>query len=343
MGKGKHSSQDGLVACIRTKLIFQQIRETLSESSPSNFDYLHVLDSAMFVLCLDSGSPETPDEIARHGYIGDGANRWFDKILQFYVSANGRSGMLTEHGILDGTTVTRLLDWISERMDAYTPQTSSDQSLSVKLEEVILQMTPKLKEHTVALHDKYKQATSKSTYVREQLGEFGTDFLIRSRVPVKGVIDVTFQLAIRLFFGKNMLSWEPTSGTLFHAGRPDAMQRATPAVNAFCDAAAQYPQEIDTAQLRGLLLRATKSINAGMKMQLLGRGSQRLFEVMSYSWPTNEPKPAFLSDMVFFGRPSPPIFAQTNSLEGKMTVDDFVHLMPDTDGFWSFISPDKNK
>ncbi|KIL88674.1 polyketide synthase [Fusarium avenaceum] len=319
-----------------------KIRETLSESSPSNFDYLHVLDSAMFVLCLDSGSPETPDEIARHGYIGDGANRWFDKILQFYVSANGRSGMLTEHGILDGTTVTRLLDWISERMDAYTPQTSSDQSLSVKLEEVILQMTPKLKEHTVALHDKYKQATSKSTYVREQLGEFGTDFLIRSRVPVKGVIDVTFQLAIRLFFGKNMLSWEPTSGTLFHAGRPDAMQRATPAVNAFCDAAAQYPQEIDTAQLRGLLLRATKSINAGMKMQLLGRGSQRLFEVMSYSWPTNEPKPAFLSDMVFFGRPSPPIFAQTNSLEGKMTVDDFVHLMPDTDGFWSFISPDKN-
>nr|ALQ32923.1 putative polyketide synthase [Fusarium redolens] len=324
----------------------KQIRESLSESSPGNVDYLHLLDSAMFVLCLDSGSPETPDEIARHGYIGDGANRWFDKVLQFYVSANGRSGMLTEHGILDGTTVTRLLDWISNRMDAYTPQTggqlASDQSIQVELEEVVLQMTPELEQHTVALHDKYKQATSKSTYVREQLSEFGTEFLIQSRMPAKGVIDVTFQLAIRLFFGKNMLSWEPTSGTLFHAGRPDAMQRATPAVNAFCDAAAESPQVRDTAQLRRLLLEAAKSINAGIKMQLLGRGSQRLFEVMSYSWPANEPKPAFLSDMVFFGRPSPPIFAQTNSLEGKMTVDDFVHLMPDTDGFWSFISPDKN-
>ncbi|KAF5020203.1 hypothetical protein F66182_7768 [Fusarium sp. NRRL 66182] len=324
-----------------------KIRETLSELGPGNVNYLHVLDSAMFVLCLDSGSPETPDEIARHGYIGRGTNRWFDKVLQFYVSANGRSGMLTEHGILDGTTATRLLDWISNAMNVYTPevgsQLTSDKSThETELEEVLLQLTPELEEHVVALRQKYEQATSRSTYVREQLNEFGTDFLLQSRVPVKGVIDVTFQLAIRLFFGQNMPSWEPTSGTLFHAGRPDAMQRATPAVNAFCDAAAKASRDQDPAHLCALLLEATKSINAGIKAQLLGCGSQRVFEVLSYSWPENEPKPAFLSDMIFFGWPSPPIFAQTNSLEGEMMVEDFVHLMPDTNGFWSFISPDKN-
>jgi hypothetical protein len=327
---------------VLVSLTHLQIRNTLQELSPTNVDYFTVLDSAMFVLCLDSNSPETPDAIARGGYIGNGVNRWFDKVLQFYVSANGRSGMLTEHGILDGTTATGLLDWISNAMDAYTSsqRTSSQSSVKVPVEEVVLQLSPELEQHTVALREKYEQATSKSTYVREQLKEFGTDFLLQSRVPVKGVIDVTFQLAIRLFFGKNMLSWEPTSGTLFHAGRPDAMQRSTPAVNAFCDAASGLSQ--DKTQLRALLLEATKSINAGMRTQLLGRGSQRLFEVLSYSWPADVPKPSFLSDMVFFGRPSPPIFAQTNSLEGKMTVEDFVHLMPDTDGFWSFISPEKN-
>nr|ALQ32954.1 putative polyketide synthase [Fusarium sacchari] len=317
-----------------------KIRDSLLDLNPSNSDYLMVLDSSMFVLCLDSGSPETPEEIARGGYIGDGTNRWFDKVLQFYVSANGRSGMLTEHGILDGTTATQLLDWISNAMDAY-PSQSSVQSMGdkVHLEEFTLQMTPEVRKHTVALHKKYRQATSQSTYVRERLDEFGTDFLLQSRVPVKGVIDLTFQLAIRLFFGQNMISWEPTAGTLFHAGRPDAMQRSTPAVNAFCDAVAQHS---DRTQLRALLLEATTSVNASMKAQLLGRGTQRLFEVLSYTWPENEPKPEFLSDMVFFGRPSPPIFAQTNSLEGKITVDDFVHLMPDTSGFWSFIIPEKN-
>ncbi|KAF5548075.1 polyketide synthase [Fusarium phyllophilum] len=324
-----------------------KIRENLLELNSQNSEYFSVLDSAMFVLCLDSSSPETPDEIARHGYIGDGTNRWFDKLLQFYVSANGRSGMLTEHSILDGTTATRLLEWISDAMDAYpslenSHHTESRLNGNVNLEEFVLHMTPDLEKHTITLREKYHEATSKSTYAREQLNEFGTDFLLQSRVPIKGIIDLTFQLAVRLFFGRNMISWEPTAGTLFHAGRPDAMQRATPAVNAFCDAAALFNHNVDITQLRALLLEAAKSINAGMKQQLLGRGSQRVFEVLSYSWPADEPKPPFLRDMVFFGRPSAPIFSQTNSLEGKITVEDFVHLMPDADGFWSFINPEKN-
>ncbi|KAF7549789.1 hypothetical protein G7046_g8236 [Stylonectria norvegica] len=323
-------------------------RETLSTLSPGNVEYLHALDSAMFVLCLDAGSPETPEEIARQGYIGDGANRWFDKVLQFYVSANGRSGLITEHGILDGTAATRLLGWIAKAMEAhvagaFSPNGQLDGgrfSSKVELNEVILQMTPDIEDHAIVLRGRYRQATSSSTYVREQLDEFGTDFLLQSRVPVKGVIDLTFQLALRMFFGQNMNSWEPTSGALFHAGRADAMQRATPAVNAFCDAAVGAYQVHDYAADR-----ATKSMNAGIQILLTGRSSQRVFEVLAYLWPTNNekaPKPDFLSDMVFFGRPSPPIFAQTNSLEGEMTVDDFVHLMPDTDGFWSFISPEKN-
>lgn len=314
----------------------------------------------MFVLCLDTGAPDTPDEIARQGYIGDGANRWFDKVLQFYVSANGRSGLISEHGILDGTTATRLLEWVANAMEAYpAASTSQDKhtngnhaSPAIELEEVTLTTTPEIESHAIALGKIYQQATSASTYVREQLDEFGTDFLLQSRVPVKGVIDLTFQLAVRLFFGQNMISWEPTSGALFHAGRADALQRATPAVNAFCNAAAMVYQEHDksdrdtSTQLRTLLLAATKSMNAGMQTLLTGRGSQRVFEVLSYLWPTTNisaPKPAFLSDMIFFGRPSPPIFAQTNSLEGEMMVEDFVHLMQDTDGFWSFICPEKNR
>ncbi|OIW26902.1 beta-ketoacyl synthase domain-containing protein [Coniochaeta ligniaria NRRL 30616] len=348
-----------------------QTRETLLAIDPSNVEYLHVLDSAMFVLCLDAGSPDTPDEIARHGYIGDGANRWFDKVLQFYVSANGRSGLITEHGILDGTAAAGLLDSISNaiKADAAAGSTGHNghqpsnghSSSSVELNEVVLKMTPEIDRHATALRKRYQQATSRSTYVREQLDEFGTDFLLQSRVPVKGAIDATFQLALRLFFGQNMSSWEPTSGAVFHAGRADAMQRATPAVNAFCDAAAGVYTEVQGGdeqsaanrgtrdQLRALLLAATKSLNAGMQTLLAGRGSQRVFEVLAYLWPTTTddgggaPKPDFLGDMVFFGRPGPPIFAQTNSLEGEMTVEDFVHLMPDADGFWSFISPEKEK
>lgn len=328
---------------------------------PSNVEYFQVLDSAIFVLCLDAGCPDTPEQIARQGYIGDGGNRWFDKLLQFYVSANGRSGLIIEHGILDGTTVTRLLEWIAKAIEVYPAgptgrnghSCNGYSSSDMRLEEVGLQLTPKIEAHANVLRKQYQQATSTSTYVREQLDEFGTDFLLRSRVPIKGVIDMTFQLAIRLFFGQNIISWEPTSGALFHAGRADALQRATPAANAFCDAAAGVynvqgnQASSDTfTHLRTLLLEATKSMNAGMQTLLSGRNSQRVFEVLAYLWPMTDaspPEPEFLSNTVFFGHPSPPIFAQTNSLEGQMTLTDLVHLMPNTNGFWSFMNPEKNK
>ena len=337
-----------------------QIRETLLQQGSGNLEYFQVIDSAMFVLCLDDASPDTPDEIARQGYIGDGANRWFDKVLQFYVCANGRSGMITEHGVLDGTTSTRLLEWISDAMEVYPTKSNgssgqlngNSSSSEIELKEMILQTTPEIEDHKFALRERYRAATSTSTYAREHLNEFGTEFLLKSRVPVKGVIDLTFQLALRLFFGQNMSSWEPTSEAVFHAGRSGALQRATPAVNEFCDAAASIYHNYDSQndrntsmQLRELLLTATKSMNASIQTLFTGRSTQRVFEVLAYLWPTNSnvPKPAFLSDMVFFGRPSPPIFAQTVSFAGKMTVEDFVHIMPDPNGFWSFMCPENNK
>jgi hypothetical protein len=309
----------------------------------------------MFTLCLDTGSPESPEEIARHGYIGDGSNRWFDKVLQFYVSANGRSGQITEHGIIDGTTPARLLEWISTGMRnyptqnaAHTQQITNGTSPSVELEEFSLQITPDIERHITILKKKFKQYTYASTYVREQLTELSKDFLIRSGAPVKGAIDVTFQLALRLFFGQNMLSWEPTSGARFHTGRADAMQRASPAVNAFCNSVAEayQCQELSgkTAQLRQLLVAACKEWNSGMRTVLSGRTYLKTFEVLSHMWPMDQtPKPNFLKDHVFFGRPHPPIFAQTNALDSDIIFDDFVQLMPDGNGLWAILVPEKDR
>lgn len=280
-------------------------------------------------------------------------------MLQFYVSANGRSGQITEHGIIDGTTPARLLEYIHAGITSYSDDSTTTNghlngvngsSSSIELDEVVLQTTPEIDNRMLVLADRFQQTTSAATYVREQLDEFGTDFLIQSRAPVKGVIDLTFQLAVRLFFGQNMLSWEPMTAVHFHTGRADAMQRASPAVNTFCDAAAKlyHPQEQqpeDMAQLKGLLQSAAKEMQAGMQAMLGGRSYLRVFEVLSYLWPADAgaPKPAFLGDMVFFGRPHPPIFAQSNALDSDIVVDDFVHLMPDADGFWAILCPEKDK
>jgi hypothetical protein len=303
----------------------------------------------MVVLCLDSGSPETPDEIARQGFIGNGFNRWFDKGIQLYVGENGRSGQIQEHGMIDGTTPARLTEWLVDAADNYDVPSglSGDFSAGVQLDEVVLQTTPEIDSHIATLRERFLQKTSASTYVREDLVEFGSDWLMKSRAPVKGVIDMTFQLAVRLFFGRNMLSWEPTSTVHFHKGRSDAIQRATPAVNAFCDAAANLSEDpsMETSELRSLLSAAVAEMRSGMVAMVEGRSYLRVFEALSYLWPADAttPKPRFLGEMTFFGRPNPPIFAQSNTLDSDMIIDDFVHLLPDTNGFWSFLTPAKDK
>ena len=314
----------------------------------------------MFVLCLDDGFPETSEERVRQGYLGNGSNRWFDKVLQFYVSANGRSGSITEHGIIDGTTPARLSEYVATAINEYSPSSSDNHdqlngslSSGIKPDEIVLRTTPDIESHITVLRNRFLEYTSPATrtYVGEQLTEFGTDFLMQGKVSIKGVVDVTFQLALRLFFGQSIPSWEPTSAAHFHTGRSDAVQKTTPAVIAFCEAAAEAYQDQDqsqhgkTARLAALLSSATKQMTADMQTMLNGRSYMRVFEVLSWLWPSNAstPKPSFLSEHIFFGKPFPSIFAQSNGLDTDIVVEDFAHLLMDTEGFWTIIMPEKSE
>ncbi|KAJ1837981.1 Carnitine O-acetyltransferase mitochondrial, partial [Coemansia sp. RSA 486] len=57
----------------------------LRDAAPENAATLERLQSAAFLVCLDSSKPVTREEIHRVFWHGDGANRWFDKSLQFIV------------------------------------------------------------------------------------------------------------------------------------------------------------------------------------------------------------------------------------------------------------------
>ncbi|CAG8483693.1 6382_t:CDS:2 [Diversispora eburnea] len=99
--------------------IWANLRRILEDSSENNKDCLNVLDSAIFVVCLDEGSPSSLDEVAtnmlcgtydiKEGVqVGTCANRWYDK-LQIIVCENGSAGVNFEHTGVDGHTVLRFV------------------------------------------------------------------------------------------------------------------------------------------------------------------------------------------------------------------------------------------
>lgn len=93
-----------------------QCRDML-RSHPTNRSYINIIDSALFVLCLDDNKPEDSAaltqnvlcgsyELENHIQVGTCMNRWYDK-LQIIVSANGKAGINFEHSSADGHTVLR--------------------------------------------------------------------------------------------------------------------------------------------------------------------------------------------------------------------------------------------
>lgn len=88
------------------------------KSDAHNARCLEVVDTALFIVCMDDSEPKDPAQLSKNMLCGtlelsqDGAqtgtcsNRWYDK-LQIIVCANGAAGINFEHTAADGHTVLR--------------------------------------------------------------------------------------------------------------------------------------------------------------------------------------------------------------------------------------------
>ncbi|KAI8391249.1 acyltransferase ChoActase/COT/CPT [Radiomyces spectabilis] len=120
------------------------------KSDPVNREALNVVDTALFIVCLDHVEPATTEELSTnmlcgsykldHGLqIGTCTNRWYDK-LQIIVCKNGSAGINFEHTGVDGHTVLRYVS------DIYT--------------DTILRFAKTINSQTKSIFHSYKQSDS---------------------------------------------------------------------------------------------------------------------------------------------------------------------------------------
>ncbi|KAH7983985.1 hypothetical protein HPB52_016024 [Rhipicephalus sanguineus] len=85
----------------------------------TNAKSLEALQRSILVLCLDEPAGETEPWEVRcplHMLVGGGkaqcaGNRWYDKIVQVIVGAEGDVGLVMEHAPVDGTVVVPIIDY----------------------------------------------------------------------------------------------------------------------------------------------------------------------------------------------------------------------------------------
>uniref|UniRef100_A0AAQ5Z3G0 Choline O-acetyltransferase n=1 Tax=Amphiprion ocellaris TaxID=80972 RepID=A0AAQ5Z3G0_AMPOC len=96
-----------------------QARDALTKDK-TNRDSLALIESCICVVCLDEPSGLEPSDTNRAllmlhggGREKNGANRWYDKSLQFVVGMDGTCGVVCEHSAFEGIVLVQLKETVS--------------------------------------------------------------------------------------------------------------------------------------------------------------------------------------------------------------------------------------
>lgn len=279
MGEGRHSHPIRLISYSYSTQDYASLA-----SSPHNSSILHAIQSAAFVINLDSSTPTTPVHHSRalwHGDVKDGVpvglrNRWVDKPVQFIVFDNAYAGVMGEHSVMDGTPVVRLCDDILEMLhdpafDHGTP-VSSPPPTPVPLDwEITSTIT-----QAIADADKAAKELIESQELGFLLTSYGKDAIKKWGVSPDSWAQMIVQLAYRRLIGKeNRIggTYEAATTRKFYKGRTEAIRVITSESDAW--AKSMDDENVENIERKKLFDAATEKHVVLAKNAGLGQGVDR--------------------------------------------------------------------
>ena len=248
------------------------LREILTRdgSDSNNSECLRIVDTALFILCLDSFSPTTGAEMSMNMLcgtnvvekgvqIGTCTNRWYDK-LQIIVCENGSAGMNFEHTGVDGHTVLRMASdvytdtilrfartingnapslWATTSPDPSKRDPASFGDVNTVPHRLEWTMVPEL---TLALRFAETRLADLIQQNEFQVLEFrgyGKQFITSMGFSPDAFVQMSFQAAYYGLYGKVESTYEPAMTKAFLHGRTEAIRTVSDAsltfVRKFCE------------------------------------------------------------------------------------------------------------
>ncbi|MEM7555602.1 MAG: choline/carnitine O-acyltransferase [Cyanobacteria bacterium P01_A01_bin.84] len=211
------------------------LRQGIEALSPENARNLGLIDSALFIVCLDDTKPTDLVTASQNMLHGDGRNRWFDKPLQIIFTDNGISGINVEHVGLDGYVIMRYLYEVNQERkkaeDNITIPNSVSSTFKLPLTPVTKlewKLTPEIEE---SIRDAEKQV---DTFIAAHeilvldFQEFGRNFIKEQRFSPDAIVQLAFQLAYFRLRNKIDCVYESVHTRRFKYGRTEAMRSLTP-------------------------------------------------------------------------------------------------------------------
>ncbi|OQD61342.1 hypothetical protein PENPOL_c017G01392 [Penicillium polonicum] len=257
-----HEAAKGALGVLSTenRKVWSGLRDIMTKDSRSNnAECLNIVDTALFVLCLDGTEPSTTSElcanmlcgtseVVKGVQVGTCTNRWYDK-LQIIVCENGSAGINFEHTGVDGHTVLRFASdvytdtilrfartingqspslWATSSPDPAKRDPQSFGNVSTTPRKLEWDMTPELNIALRFAESHLSDLLCQHEFQVLDFEGFGKNFITSMGFSPDAFIQMAFQAAYYGLYGRVENTYEPAMTKMFLHGRTEAVRTVTP-------------------------------------------------------------------------------------------------------------------
>lgn len=244
------------VLSTENRKVWSGLRDVLTrEEGSNNADCLGIVDSALFIVCLDYTEPATASalcqnmlcgtsEIEKGVQIGTCTNRWYDK-LQIIVCNNGSAGINFEHTGVDGHTVLRFASdvytdtilrfartingqaptlWASTSPDPSRRDPDSFGDVNPTPHKLEWDMTPELRIAVRFAETRLADLIEQNEFQCLDFQAYGKNFITSMGFSPDAFVQMAFQAAYYGLYGRVECTYEPAMTKMYLHGRTEAVR-----------------------------------------------------------------------------------------------------------------------
>ncbi|ETI24455.1 hypothetical protein G647_03824 [Cladophialophora carrionii CBS 160.54] len=239
---------------------WSHLRDILTKDEGSeNSECLNIVDSALFIVCLDYTEPADvsqlcgnmlcgTNEVVRGVQVGTCTNRWYDK-LQIIVCKNGSAGINFEHTGVDGHTVLRFASdvytdtilrfaksingqaptlWTSQSPDPSKRDPDSFGDVSTTPHKLEWDMIPELQIALRFAETRLADLINQNEFQTLDFAGYGKNFITSMGYSPDAFVQMAFQAAYYGLYGRVENTYEPAMTKMYFHGRTEAIRTVTP-------------------------------------------------------------------------------------------------------------------
>nr|XP_019938358.1 PREDICTED: choline O-acetyltransferase-like [Paralichthys olivaceus] len=218
-----------------------QARDALTKEQ-TNRDSLALIESCLCVVCLDEPSGLVPSDTNRAllmlhggGREKNGANRWYDKSMQFVVGMDGTCGVVCDHSPFEGIVLVQCSEYLMKYITGSPSKTA--RAFSIRElpppRRLLWKCSPHVQGLLTASGDRLQRLVNNLDMDVFKFTAYGKEFIKRQNMSPDAFIQVALQLAFYKCRGRLVSTYESASIRRFQEGRVDNIRSATQEALAF--------------------------------------------------------------------------------------------------------------